>query len=49
MDAHVTDTEALSPSDMLEMATWNRQRTSDELLSFISQRHANLVDVELGL
>ena len=49
MNAHITDTETISPSEILEMATWNRQRTDEELLSFISTRHANLSDVELGI
>jgi hypothetical protein len=49
MNAHITETEQVSPSDVLEMATWNRQRSTDELLSFISSRHASLGDVELGL
>lgn len=49
MNAHITETDPVSPSDVLEMATWNRQRSTDELLSFISSRHENLADVELGL
>jgi hypothetical protein len=49
MDAHITDIEPVTPSEILDLATWNRQRSTDELLSFISSRHANLDDVELGL
>lgn len=49
MNAHVTETEPVSPSDVLDMATWNRQRSTDELLSFISSHHDNLANVDLGL
>ena len=28
----------------LELATWNRARTSEELINFINQRHADLPD-----
>lgn len=49
MDAHITDIEPVTTSDILDMATWNRQRTTEELLSFIGMKHANLSDVDLGL
>ena len=49
MHSHTVDTEASSASQVLETLTWNRQRTTDELLSFISGRHAQLEDVELGI
>lgn len=43
------DTEPVSVGEVLETLTWNRQRTTEELMSFISGRHALLEDVELGI
>lgn len=47
MQSHVLDTESVSASDVL--MTWNRQRSTEELTSFISGRHAQLEDIELGI
>jgi len=44
MDMHAADVEAVTVSDILELATWNRPRTSEELQSFINSHHANLPD-----
>lgn len=49
MKAHTSDNETVSVSEVIDMVTWNRQRTTEELLSFISGHHAKLDDVELGL
>jgi len=49
MTSHITDTESDSGSEVTETLTWNRERTTEELLLFISGRHAKLEDVELGI
>lgn len=49
MQSQVSDTEQVSVGEVMEALTWNRQRTTEELLSFISGRQALLEDVELGI
>ena len=44
MDISSADIEQVTLSDILDLATWNRPRTSDELRSFIETRHAALPD-----
>lgn len=41
---HSADVEPVTMSDILELATWNRPRTSEELQSFIQTHHAALPD-----
>lgn len=49
MQSHASDSESVSVGEVMETITWNRQRTTEELLSFISGRHAQLEDVELEI
>lgn len=50
MPPQASDAEPVSAGEVMEtVMTWNRQRTTEELLSFISGRHAQLEDVELGI
>lgn len=49
MQSRVSDTEPVLVSEVMETLTWNRQRTTEELLSFISGRNSQLEDVELGI
>jgi hypothetical protein len=44
MDMHPADIEPVTMSDILELATWNRPRSSEELQSFIRTHHAALPD-----
>ena len=44
MDISSSEVEAVTVSDILDLATWNRPRTSDELRSFVESRHAALPD-----
>lgn len=44
MDFSPADIEAVTMNDILDLATWNRPRTSDELRSFIDAHHAALPD-----
>jgi hypothetical protein len=44
MDTHSADIEAVTLSEILNLATWNRQRTSEELQSFITGHHDRLPD-----
>lgn len=44
MDMHPADIEPVTLSDILSLATWNRQRTSEELQDFINSHHAALPD-----
>jgi hypothetical protein len=36
------ESATLNMDQNLELATWNRARTSEELINFITQRHADL-------
>jgi len=49
MPPQASEAEPVSVGEVIETLTWNRQRTTEELLSFISGRHAQLEDVELGI
>jgi len=40
MDTQTSQIEPVTMSEVLELASWERQRTSEELRSFISQREA---------
>lgn len=44
MEANTFDgtVEQVTMTDILNLSTWDRQRTSDELISFISRREAAL-------
>ncbi len=48
-----TQTEKIEPvtlTDVLNLATWSRERTSEELQSFITARHLALPDdIELDV
>lgn len=49
MPTHHADAEIISVGEIIETLTWERPRTTEELLSFISGHHARLEDVELGI
>jgi hypothetical protein len=49
MQTQAPSIERVSVGEVMETLTWDRQRTTEELLSFISGRHAQLEDVELGI
>ena len=50
MDTVLAGDDATVVSDRLELASWNRQRSSEELQSFVSSHYDRLTDdVELGL
>ncbi len=44
MDTISTGIEMTTMSEILNLASWNRQRTSEELQSFIRTRHSSLPD-----
>lgn len=44
IEQHVSNVEAVTISDILGLATWNRQRSSQELQEYINSRHAMLPD-----
>lgn len=44
MDMHPADIEPVTVSEILDLATWNRPRTSEELHSFVEDHHAALPD-----
>lgn len=37
-----SSTEAVNKSDILNLASWNRTRSTEELLSFISRRESQI-------
>ncbi len=42
--SHTAGIEAVTLSEILGLDTWNRERTSEDLQSFIERRHAALED-----
>ena len=44
MDISSAEIEQVTVSDILDLATWNRPRTSEELRTFVESRHAALPD-----
>jgi len=40
METQTSQVEPVTMSEVLELASWDRQRSNEELLSFISQREA---------
>lgn len=44
MNTFSTDIEPVTLSDVLELASWNRPRTSEELQAFITAHENNLPD-----
>ena len=40
MESTTSQIEPVTVSEVLELATWERERSSEELLSFISRREA---------
>lgn len=44
MDMPHADVEPVTVSDILGLDTWNRPRSSEELHSFVANRHDNLPD-----
>lgn len=50
MDSVLAGDDAAVVSDRIELATWNRQRSSEELQSFVSSHYDRLPDeIELGV
>lgn len=49
MHNRISGTIEVPVIEVVESMTWNRERTTEELMSFISGRHAKLEDVELGI
>lgn len=44
MQTQSSDGDVATTSDAVQLATWNIQRTSEQLHSFITTRHAALPD-----
>ena len=49
MDMQAAGVEPVNLSDILSLATWDRERSSEELQSFVNTRHANLSHIDLGI
>ena len=49
MDIQAAGIEQVNLSDILSLATWDRERSSEELQSFVNNRHATLSHVDLGI
>ncbi len=47
-DTQVSDVESVTMSDILQLtSTWDRPRSTEELLGFIARREAAVSDVEV--
>lgn len=44
MEMPAADIEPVTVSDILSLATWERERTHEELKAFVDSRHAALPD-----
>lgn len=44
MDISTSDIEDVTVSDILDLATWNRPRSDEELHDFVTRHHAALPD-----
>jgi hypothetical protein len=44
MDLHPADIEPVTLSDILDLATWNRPRSDEELRTFVESHHSSLPD-----
>lgn len=44
METPTAGIEAVTLSDVLNLATWERERTTEELKAFVDSRHAALPD-----
>lgn len=44
METQENTVEPVTISDILELATWNRQRTNEELRAFVTRRQTALLD-----
>lgn len=42
MEAQTGDIQPVTISDLLGLATWSRERSNDELRSFVDKKHASL-------
>lgn len=49
MDAQINGVEPVTLSDVLRLATWSRERSTEELQSFINKRHDALGNVDLAI
>lgn len=54
MEAQTSGVEPVTLGDILSLATWSRERSTDELRTFIEARHGALetiddADLDLGL
>ena len=49
MEAQTGGVEPVTINDILSLATWSRERSSEELQGFIESRHATLDDIDLGI
>lgn len=47
MQSHESASESFSVGEVME--TWNRQRSQDELASFVLGRLSSMDDIELGI
>ena len=47
IDIQETNVESVTMSDILNLSSWDRPRTNDELKNFISRREAAISDIEL--
>ncbi len=49
MEKQTGDVEPVNLTDILSLASWDRQRSQEELASFVMSRHDALDDVDLEL
>lgn len=46
MDIQTSEIEAVTKSDLLELASWNQPRTHEQLVNFITRREADIFATE---
>jgi len=46
METETGIVEAVTKSDLLELASWDKPRTTEQLLGFIARREAEIADID---
>ena len=46
METETGIVEAVTKSDLLELASWDKPRSTEQLLGFIARREAEIADID---
>jgi hypothetical protein len=46
MDTEIGIVESVTKSELLDLASWDKPRSTEQLLSFIARREAEIADID---